>query len=113
MTLGQQMKRHISECLGLPALPESVLSESSPKKCAHGSSGSKSKDGGSKGKQKCQSEKSQLGEPASQEDFQTGDHCQTHAAGMSQESTTASLQHHSGGKKKAKKMHKKKKKSSM
>ena len=59
-TLGQQMKRHISECPGLPALPEkssqeSVHGESSPKKKhAHGSSGSKSKDGGSKGKQKHQ-----------------------------------------------------------
>ena len=51
MTSGQQMKRHISEYPGLPVLPEklsqeSACGESSPKKQAHGSSGSKSKDGG-------------------------------------------------------------------
>ena len=63
-TLGQQMKRYNSECPRLPALPEkssqeSVHSEHSLKKCAHGSSGSKSKDGGNKSQQKCKSEKSQ------------------------------------------------------
>ena len=111
------MKRHISECPGLPTLPEkssqqSARGECSPKKRAHGSSGSKSKDGGSKSKQKCQSEKSQPGEPTSQEDSQTGNRHLTRVAGASQESTTGSSQHHSSGKKKAKKMHKKKKKKS-
>ena len=65
-TLGQQMKRHISECPGLTALPEkssqgSVHGEHLPKKHTHGSSGSKSKHGGSKNKQSHQSGKSQLG----------------------------------------------------
>ena len=115
-TSGQQMKRHISKCPRLPALPEKSLQESacsehSPKKCAHGSSGSKSKDGGSKSKQKCTSEKSQPSKPASQEDSQTSNRHLTRMASMSQESATGSLQHHSGEKKKAKKAHKKKKKS--
>ena len=113
-TSGQQMKRHISECPGLPALPEKLSQESacgehSPKKHAHGSSGSKSKDGGSKSKQKCKSKKSQPGELTSQEDSQTSDRRLTCAAGTSQESTTGSSQHHSGRKKKAKKAHNKKK----
>ena len=115
--LGQQIKRHISECPRLPTLPEkssqgSVHSEHSPKKHAHGNSGSKSKDGGSKIKQNCQSRKSQLGEATSQEDSQTSDRRLTHTASAGQESTTGSSQCHSSRKKKVKKMHKKKKKSS-
>ena len=71
MTLGQQMKRHISDCPGLPILPEkssqdSAHGGSSPMKRAHGSSGSKSKDRGSKHRH--QPNKSQLAETASQED---------------------------------------------
>ena len=81
---GQQMKRHISECPGLAALPEKSLQESaqgehSPKKCAHRSSSSKSKHGGSKNKQSCHSGKSQPGEATSQENSQTSDRCLTHA----------------------------------
>ena len=115
--LGQQMKRHISECPRLTALPEkssqgSAHGERSPKKQAQGSSGSKSKHGGSKNKHSHQSGKSQPGEVTSQEDSQTGHRHLTCAAGVSQESTTGSLKRHSSGKKKAKKMHKKKKKSS-
>ena len=106
-TLGQQMKRHISECPGLAALPKkssqgSACSEHSPKKHAYGNSGSKSKHGGSKNKQSHQSGKSQLGKTTSQEDSQTSNRHLTHVASMSQESTTEEL----------KKMHKKKKKSS-
>ena len=102
--LGQQMKRHISECPGLPALPEkssqgSTHSERSPKKCTHGSSSSKSKDGGSKSKQNCQSGKSQPGEATSQEDSQTSNRHLTCAAGVGQESTTGSSQCHSSRKK--------------
>ena len=113
-TLGQQMKRHIPKCPGLPTLLEKLLQESlhselSPKKHAHGSLSSKSKDGGSKSKHKHQSRKLQPGEPASQEDSLTGDRHLTHTDGASQESTTGSSQCHSGGKKKMKKMHKKKK----
>ena len=114
---GQQMKRHISECPGLAALPKkslqgSVHSEHSPKKSTHGSSGSKSKHGGSKSKQSHQSRKLQLGKATSQEDSQTGNRCLTCVAGASQESTTGSSKCHSGSKKKLKKTHKKKKKSS-
>ena len=58
--LGQQMKRHISECPGLAALPEkssqgSARGERSPKMCAHGSSGSKSKQESTTGSSKCHS----------------------------------------------------------
>ena len=113
-TLGQQMKRHISECPRLPILPkklsqDSVCGEHSLKKCTDGSSGSKSKDGGSKSKQKHKTEKSQQREPASQEDSQTNDRHLTHMASTSQESTTRSSQCHFSGKKKVKKVHKKKK----
>ena len=114
--LGQQMKRHISNCPRLTVLPEklsqgSAHSEHSPKKHTHGSSGSNSKHWGSKNKQSHQSGKSQLGEATSQEDSQTSDRHLTHVASASQESTTGSSKCHSGGKKKAKKMHKKKKSS--
>ena len=107
------MKRHISECPGLAALPEKSSQESacggdSPKKHSHGSSSSKSKHGGSKNKQSHHSGKSQLGEATSQEDSQTSDRHLTCTAGVSQESTTGSSKCHSGGKKKAKKTHKKK-----
>ena len=105
MTLGQQMKRHISECPGLPALPKKSLQESAhgeslPKKRAHGSSGSKSKDGGSKHKHKCQPNKSQLGETASQEHSQSGNCHLTRAGGTSQESMAGPSWHHSSGRRK-------------
>ena len=111
-TLGQQLKRHLSECSGLATFPkessqESACSEHSPKKSAHGSSSSKSKHGGSQNKKSHHSRKSQLADMTSQEDSQTGIRHLTHVAGMSQESTTESSKCHSGGKKKAKKMHKK------
>ena len=115
-TSGQQMKRHISECSGLATLPkkssqESVRSEHSPKKSAHGSSSSKSKHGESKNKKSHHSGKSQLGDATSQEDSQTGDRHLTCVAGASQEGTTGTPKHHSGGKKKVKRTHKKKKSS--
>ena len=111
-TLGQQLKRHLSECSGLATLPaessqESAHGEHSPKKSAHGSSSSKSKHGGSKNKHSCKSGKSQPADATSQEDSQTSNRHLTHTAGVSQESTTESSKHHSRGKKKAKKTHKK------
>ena len=115
-TSGQQMKRHISECPGLPTLPDkssqgSTHGGSLPKKRAHGSSGSKSKHKGSKHKHWHHPDKSQSDEKASQEGSQTGDCRLTCAAGASQESTARSSHWHSSGKKRAKKTHKKKKKS--
>ena len=104
-TLGQQMKRHISECPGLPTLPEKLSQESacgehSPKKHALGSSGSKSKHEGNKRKQTHHPDKLHPGEKAFQEDSQTSDRRLTHATGMSQESTTGSSQCHSARRRK-------------